>query len=184
MPERKITKSARDRASGARGKARDSDAPSALALADGWRADLRKLDGGAVLRIARPAGGAALEIEIRLTPAGPVVRARAAAIEIESEGDLVARCNRFGVEARESIDLVSAGPLRAEGREVAVRAARGSAVVEASDDVQLLGEQVLLNCDRPAPIPAWVAPAPAPERTVARQDECGDGDLLSPLRSE
>ena len=101
-----------------------------------------------------------------------------------SDGDLVARCNRFGVEARESIDLVSAGPLRAEGREVAVHARRGSAVVEASDDVQLLGEQVLLNCDRPAPLPAWVAPALPPERTIARQDEGGDADLLGSVGSK
>jgi hypothetical protein len=154
-----------------------------VALDDGWSAELRKLDGGAVLRVSRPSGGAALELEIHLTDAGPVVRARASAIEIESDGDLVARCDRFRVEARQSIDLVSSGTLRAEAREVAVRATHGSAVVEASDDVQLLGEQVLLNCERPAPLPPWVAIAPAPERTVARQDEAGDADLLPSLGS-
>jgi len=149
-----------------------------IALDDGWHAELRRLDGGAVLRVSRPSGGAPLELEIHLTDAGPVVRARASAIEIESDGDLVARCDRFRVEARKAIDLISSGALRAEGREIALRATHGSAVVDASDDVQLLGEQVLLNCDRPAPLPAWVTVAPAPEHTVARQDEGGDAELF------
>ena len=155
-----------------------------VGIGDGWHAELRKLDRGAALRVSGPSGGALLELEICLTPAGPVVRARAPTIEIESEGDLVARCDRFRVEARQAIDLVSSGALRAEGREVSMRATHGSALLEASDDVQLLGEQVLLNCDRPAPLPPWVATAPAPERTIARQDEGGNADLLPTVGSE
>ena len=118
-----------------------------------------------------------MELEIALTDAGPVIRAHAAAVEIESEGDFVARCDRFRVEAR-AVELVSSGALRAEGREVDIRATLGSVRVRANDDVQLLGEQILLNCDRPATLPAWLPAAPPVERTVPRQDEGGDPDVL------
>jgi hypothetical protein len=160
-------------------------AGGSIALDGGWRAELREVAAGALLRVWRPSGGGSpLELEVRLTETGPVVRARVSALEIESEGDLVARCEAFRVEARQAIDLVSSGTLRAEGRQVAVRSTHGSALVEASDDVQLLGEQVLLNCDRPAPLPPWVPIAPSPERTIARKDEGGDADLLSSIDSD
>lgn len=49
---------------------------------------------------------------------------------------------------------------------MALEARVGSVVARANDDVQLLGENVLLNCDRTAPVPDWVT---APARAAARE---------------
>jgi len=165
--------------------------PAAVAAAevpigDGWSAALSRQPGGALLRVARGADDQALEIVISLTADGPVVRARAAALEIETEHDLVARCDRFRVEARQSIELVAGDTLAAQGRRVAVQATHGTARIEANDDVQLLGENVLLNCDRPPPpVPAWARPTPAaPEPTLAAQAASGDAALLAALHGD
>lgn len=146
-----------------------------LGIGDGWSAELAARPGGALLRIANRSGGAPLEIEISLTEAGPVVRARAAALDLESDTDLVARCARFRVEARDSVDIVAGGSVRAKGRSVDVEATLGSARVRANDDVQLLGENVLLNCDRNPPVPAWASRAPRPpEPTLPVATRSGD----------
>ena len=79
-------------------------AGGSIALDGGWRAELREVAAGALLRVWRPSGGGSpLELEVRLTETGPVVRARVSALEIESEGDLVARCEAFRVQARQAI---------------------------------------------------------------------------------
>jgi hypothetical protein len=139
-----------------------SPAIASGSIGQGWNAAFVAQEGGAVLRVHRGAADPMLEIRIVLTPEGPVVRARAAALEIQSATDLVARCERFRVEASDSVDIVAGGALRAEGRCVDVEATHGTARVRANDDVQLLGENVLLNCDRNPPMPGWVAPVPEP----------------------
>jgi len=166
-----------------------NDVPAPLSRArvgmgDGWHAELAKRPRGAVLRVAHEAGGGTLEIEVSLTAAGPVVRARAAALEIESEGDLVARCDRFRVEARSAVDIVSAGAMRATGRHVDLQATHGSARVRANDDVQLLGEQVLLNCDRQPVLPRWVTPPSVPAPTLAATCASGDRALIAALEQD
>jgi hypothetical protein len=158
-------------------------ATAVMPIGDGWNAQLSQRPQGAVLRVARGAREQTLEISITLTANGPIVRARAAALEIESDSDLVARCERFRVEARESVDIVSGGTVRAQGRRIDVEATHGSARVRANDDVQLLGENVLLNCDRPAPVPPWALPvAPLPAPTVTAQEVSGDEELLQALK--
>jgi hypothetical protein len=152
-----------------------------LGLGDGWHAELAKRPLGAVLRVSNEAGGGALEIEVRLTESGPVVRARASALEIETDGDLVARCERFRLEARGGVEVVSDGPVKAIGRNVDIKATHGSARVRANDDVQLLGEQVLLNCDRAEPLPRWAVTPSAPSPSLPAQNESGDPDLLRAL---
>lgn len=155
-------------------------------LGDGWSAALTRQPGGVLLRVGRGASDQTLEITISLTADGPVVRARAAALEIETEHDLVARCDRFRVEARHSVELISGDTLRAQGRRVEVEATHGTARIEANDDVQLLGENVLLNCDRPPPpVPAWARPGPAaPEPTLPAQPASGDPALLAALAGD
>lgn len=126
----------------------------------------------------------ALEFEIVFTPDGPVVRARAAALELDAAGPLTARCEDFRVEARGDLSLSAGGRVRVEGRAVDVVAQRGNVTLKANDDVQCLGEQVLLNCDRTPPVPAWVPavawPAP-PTPTVDRVGESGDVALFDAL---
>jgi hypothetical protein len=158
---------------------------AAVPIGDGWSAELSPRPRGALLRVMRGLEGQALEIIIALTADGPVIRARAAALEIESDTDLVARCERFRVEARQAVDIISGGSVSAQGRRMDLEATHGSVRVRANDDVQLLGENVLLNCDRPAPVPRWAIPVPTvPEPSLPVQESSGDEALLSVMRGE
>jgi hypothetical protein len=114
------------------------------------------------------------------------LRARAASLEVESDDELVARCRTFRVEARDDIQLSAGGTLQAAGRRVDVEATHGSARVRANDDVQLLGENVLLNCEGPNPeVPSWVAASPTPPTpSVPAATASGDADLLSTIVDE
>jgi len=116
-------------------------------------------DDNQALRIADQHGAVELEIELRET--GPVVRVRAAALAVETQGPLSFDCERFELRAREGIRLASDGDftttaggdldLRAsghahwEGKAVRIRARTGEAQLEAHDDVRLDGERILLN---------------------------------------
>ncbi len=136
-----------------------------------------------------------LELEIVMTSAGPVVRTRAVGLEIEAAESLVARCREFRVEAEESISLVSRGAIEsragtsmhAHAQQVTVEATRGNVLMRANDDVQLLGEQILLNCDRDPPLPPWIPAAAAPyipPQTLPLAGESGDAALLAPRRTD
>ena len=158
---------------------------AAVSIGDGWSAELSPRPQGALLRVGRGLGEQTLEISITLTADGPRVRARAAALEIESDTDLVARCERFRVEARQAVDIVSGGAVRAQGRRIDLEATHGSARIRANDDVQLLGENVLLNCDRPAPMPMWALPVPPiPGPSLPVQEASGDEALLQVVKGE
>jgi hypothetical protein len=111
------------------------------------------------LRIANREGRVELEIELHAT--GPIVRVRAAALQVETHGEIELGCERFEVHARDGIRLVSTGDLAVavsgdidcraagqahfEGKGVRLRARRGEALIEAHDDVRVDGERVLLN---------------------------------------
>jgi uncharacterized protein (DUF2345 family) len=97
-----------------------------------------------------------------MTERGPVLRFRAADLEIASPGDVRVDCDHLHLRAARGIveetggDLVhvakgdaviqAGGDLRAEARAARVEARRGDVVVEANDDVKLLGERIKLNC--------------------------------------
>jgi hypothetical protein len=162
-----------------------------IALGDGWTAGLSAIAGGAVLRIGgRPGGadphGGSMEIVISLTSAGPVLRVRAAALEVVAAQDIVARCENFRVEARQDVTLAAGGNLKTEGRRVEVAATHGSVRVEANDNVQLLGENLLLNCDGPpAPVPGWVgALAALPVPALPVEHASGDPSLVAAVIEE
>jgi len=161
----------------------DIGAP-AQPLGLGWTAALEPRARGAVLRVAHPEQGQ-VAIEITITARGPVIRATAAALELESATDIHARCDRFTVEARESVTLrapaitqQAAGTLRAEGRAIELEARAGDVRIHANDDVQVMGEQVLLNCERETPPPGWLPQLPAGDVTVERADVSGDVTLF------
>lgn len=124
-------------------------------------------DQAKTLSIHSPQGE--IEIEIELRDTGPIVRVRAAALQVETRGELALECERFKVRARDGIHLASQGDIRLagtgdikasargdldmrasgqahwEGKGVRIRARKGEAQIEASDNVRVEGERVLLN---------------------------------------
>ena len=154
-----------------------------LTVGRDWTAALRRSPDGVMLRVGQPNRERALEITISLTEDGPVLRARAAALELESEGDILATCREFRLEAREGVSIVSPGTIAVEGRRLDLVATHGSARIKANDDVQLLGENVLLNCDRTvsASMPDWAFSAPRPAPKVQAATVSGDVDLANEL---
>ncbi|WP_437664531.1 hypothetical protein [Sorangium sp. So ce1182] len=103
-----------------------------------------------------------VELDVRLTASGPVLRIRAAELELSSPGAVRVDCDRFHVRAEHGIvhetggDLAQTvagdattrvrGELRAEARQATIEARRGDVQLVANDDVQLLGERIKLNC--------------------------------------
>ena len=148
---------------------------------------------GATLSVRASSGQRELEIEIAFTERGPVLRAWAASIELETEGAIEARCSDFTVDASRSIALRAGGDvmhraggaLSVDAAEIAVAARERDLTLKANDDVRLKGEHVLLNCERQAPLPEWVPrgldaieETPA---TLAPGDSSGDASLLADL---
>jgi hypothetical protein len=154
-----------------------------LPLGRDWTAELARVPEGVLVRVGTSGSERPLEITIALTADGPVVRARAASLEIESQTDLVARCARFRLEADESVDIVSGGGVTIQGRRIDAVATHGSTRLKANDDVQLLGENVLLNCDRavPPPMPTWALPSAAVPATVPAESVSGDSSVAGAL---
>lgn len=120
-----------------------------------------------LVELVAPSGE--LCLSIRLTAAGPIVEVRAASLRVATAGDLTVDCERFEVNARRDIALVSAGGIaqdahgdvviRADG-EIATeadgqqhRARRGNVDIRANDDVMLDGERVMLNGPRAFSVP-------------------------------
>lgn len=138
----------------------------------------------------RDASGAALEIQIRFDSTGPIVSVRAQRLELEASEHVSARCDTFSVLARQRIELASGGEFvqRAAGnatlqaRNVELRAEPGAIRLEANDDVQLLGENVLLNCEPPKPLPEWARARVRPEPVaMAPESEAGSPELVGLL---
>lgn len=135
----------------------DQDSTKSISLPGGRTIALT--DDKRALRIADQHG--AIELVIELSETGPIVRARAAALHVETSGALSLACERFELRAREGIRMSSDGDLTAsvagdldcrasrhahwEGQSVRVRASRGEAQIEATDDVRIDGERILLN---------------------------------------
>lgn len=84
--------------------------------------------GGELVTIRSPEGR--VELEVRLTDQGPVLRFEAAALDLEAAGPIRARCRSFEVTAEDAT----------------ITATRGDVQLRANDDVRLNGERVKLNC--------------------------------------
>jgi hypothetical protein len=153
--------------------------PTQLALPEEWSLSWQRQERGVKLVLSHPEQSA-FAFEIAITPAGPVVRASAAALHLDASQEIVARCDRFTVEARSEVSITSptvriaaAEHLSAEGRTVELVATQGDMRLRANDDMQLLGERLLLNCERELPVPAWVQPQHK-EVLLPRADASGD----------
>jgi hypothetical protein len=158
--------------------------PLGIALGLGWTLAVAQKPRGANLCI-RHANHDPVSIEIVVTANGPVVRASASSLELDSAEDILARCRRFRVEAKESVSIEAAtvsqhatGAIHIEAASIDVDAKQGDIKLQAMDDMQLLGERVLLNCEREQPVPAWASPAQGMPEPIPRSDQEGDADLL------
>lgn len=161
-------------------------APIVVPLQRGRSVEVSPGGDSARLRV-RDEAGSLLEIQIRFDSAGPLVSVRAQRLELEAAEHLSARCDTFSVHATQRIELCSGGELlqkaeadaTLEARNVQVQAEPGAVRIQANDDVQLLGENVLLNCARHQPLPEWararVRPEPAP---LAPESEAGAPELI------
>lgn len=164
--------------------------PVVVPLARGRALTVEQQTDAARLRVRDPSG-AELEIQIRFEPAGPSVCVRAHSLALEASEHIAVRCETFAVEARQKLELRSEGELisqaganaRIEARHVEITAEPGSVRLKANDDVQLLGENVLLNCERPRPMPEWVGERIRVDLTLPPEGQAGDRELIELLSS-
>lgn len=139
----------------------DEGEPRRLSLASGRVVEAREEPGGRDrLTIKNPSGE--VELEIRMTERGPLLRFRSADLELEATRDVKVRCNDFEVHAEGSItqeakkdlrqrihghaDVKVRGRMTLAAREARLQGKRGNVQIEANDDVELLGERIKLNC--------------------------------------
>ncbi|MBK9259040.1 MAG: hypothetical protein IPM54_04320 [Polyangiaceae bacterium] len=103
-----------------------------------------------------------VELQICMTEKGPLLRFKAADVELEATRDVKVKCEEFHVHAEKQIVQESGGDLRQRiggqadvkvrgrmtlaARETRLQAKRGNVQIEANDDVEVLGERIKLNC--------------------------------------
>lgn len=126
-------------------------------------------------------GSAPLSLEIVMTPSGPALRVSAQSIELVADGALTARAKTLSFEATESVAIKAGGAAVIDAHALSLEARVGKAKIQANDDVQLLGEQVLLNCERKVEAPPWVFEAPKVPAMMARSESSGDAELLAAI---
>jgi hypothetical protein len=91
------------------------------------------------------------------------------------------RCKSFVVPASENVDLRAGADLVAEAATMELFAREGGLRARANDDVQLLGERILLNCDRQPTMPEWVQ-LPLPE-SLPLGPVSGDPALIAHIKA-
>ena len=143
----------------------------------GWQVEVTPGPRQATVTVRHPSGRSEIEVEIVLGADGPRVRTRAATVDVETTGDIAAKCASFRVDARETIELVAGNSARIEGREVDVASRAGDVRIHANDDVKLTGELVLLNCDRAEPEPTWTGSMTAPVPSIPVESMSGSIEL-------
>jgi len=143
---------------------------------------------GVRLTLSSDATGGAVEFVVQFTESGPVVGVRAAKVQLETQ-EWTTQCDRYSVHARESITMTSDGTIdqrstdatRMEARSVTIDTTPGAIRLRANDDVQLLGEQVLLNCERKPPMPRWVPESREQMASLPAATTSGDPDVIAEM---
>jgi hypothetical protein len=122
------------------------DGPREIALPSGRRIGWRAAGDATDEVTLRDERGGVL-LEVTLTPEGPRLRFRAAAVEMECKGGFRVQCQDFEVHAAGRIVQEAGGDLaQIAGGDALIEARRGDARITANDDVKLNGERVRLNC--------------------------------------
>lgn len=156
-------------------------------LDNGGLIEVSQRESDSQLRVVSPNRAHTLDIEVRFEAQGPIVRVRAPSLEFDVAKNVAVRCETFQVAASEGIALHSGGNIvqqaertaSIQARDLELDATLGAIRLRANDDVQLLGENVLLNCERPQPLPDWTcAHVPAPMSSLPPQPYSGDPQLI------
>ena len=135
-------------------------ASQAIELPSGRRVTAEVAPEGEQLRIESPTGD--VELLVTMTERGPLLRFKAADVQLGATRDIHVDCERFVLRAKDGIEHRTAGDLEevvggnritkvrklhaCVARDVAIDAARGTVKISANDDVQLAAERVRLNC--------------------------------------
>jgi len=94
-----------------------------------------------------------VQLTVLVTEDGPVLRFRAADLDIETKGRLRLDCSSFELRADEASYVIEGdvkerigGDLEVSANACSIQSRRGDVRVWANDDVRLNGERVRLNC--------------------------------------
>lgn len=131
----------------------DTSDTQVLDLSAQYRLLVDQTERGTALRLVSPNGTTPLVLEI--TDQGVVLRVDSPSIALHSSGDLSLSAEHLSLRGRSGLTLASGGDLQVEAegdlttraQSQVVRAELGSVEIKASDDVKLVGERVLVNCD-------------------------------------
>lgn len=134
--------------------------------------------------------GRSLDLEVEFTLNGPAIKLRAASVQFQTAGAFAIECQDFRVRAQQSIELQTRGNMSCEAEGYASTRARGMAMVathgsilaKANDDVQLLGETILLNTEHPKPRPVWAPEVYRAAATLKPETQAGALDIIEKLR--
>lgn len=96
-------------------------------------------------RLTVRAASGFVELEVRFSERGPLLRFSGADVELQATGRLRLEAQTIEAHAREDARITAARNLVLQGDEVNLKAERGDVKVEANDDVKLLGERIRLN---------------------------------------
>lgn len=119
-------------------------------------------EGGGQDRVTIRGASGEVELEVRMTEHGPVLKFRSADLELSATREVKVSCDTFHVRADKEIieetggdlhqrvngnaEVKVRGKLTTTAREARIEAVRGGVQIEANDDVQISGERVKLNC--------------------------------------
>lgn len=120
------------------------DGPPAFPTAGGRTVRLSREPESDLLHVEAPDGR--VEMEIRFTDDGPVLRFPSAALRMETDQDVELACRDFRVRARGEVELEAGETARVEGHGVEVESRRADVRIRANDNVRVDGERILLNC--------------------------------------
>ena len=115
-----------------------------LPTAGGRTVRLRRETDSDLLHVEAPDGR--VEMEIRFTDDGPVLRFPSAGLRMETDQDVELACRDFRVRARGEVELEAGETARVEGYGVRVESRRADVRIRANDNVRVDGERILLNC--------------------------------------
>lgn len=138
----------------------DSQQERLLRFASGREAIVKPGPGEESLVVRGPEGG--VELSVRFTADGPVLRFESAAFDLRSVREISLSCETFRVNAQKSVEIRAGedmiveargnmesragGNASLEGHSMNIRSRRGDVNLEANDDIRLQGERIKLNC--------------------------------------